>query len=529
MKNFWFNWKIVSFAFILIPGILIAVKIIVFDYQLDNIIPVKGYRLKLAIDTQNEKQEEIQIKTFAPVNNLKQAVLEEQGISDLFTFSVSDEKENRRILWQSGKIKGNNRMEYSVVVKSRHIKYNFNENTRLESYLPDSVKPYLKSSGDIQTDSPLIKKQLKKIIEGKLTLFERIKAIHKYIINDIKYINFSGILDAESCLTLGEGSCNGKSRLYVALAQNMGLPARLVGGIILNTSPKKMIHQWVEIYINGQWVPFCPTNDHFAELPKNYITLYYDDQVLFKHTSGIDFNYSYSFESQIIPEGNKDKKSVPFTIFNMIGQFEKFNLSLDIFIYLLMLPLAAFVSVILKNIIGLETFGTFLPILVASVLHNIGVFSGISVFFGIILAVFFLNNVISRLDLLYHPKMAILLSFVIFCLIAVFSLGLHFKIYNLVYVVFFPVAIVAITIHRVILLADEGSFKHLMVISLNTIAVILISFYFIHSAFLQLIMLSFPELIIALIGLNIMVGRWAGFRLTEYFRFAYLITEPKKQ
>jgi hypothetical protein len=38
-----------------------------------------------------------------------------------------------------------------------------------------------------------------------------------------------------------------------------------------------------------------------------------------------------------------------------------------------------------------------------------------------------------------------------------------------------------------------------------------------------MIMLSFPELILALIGINIMVGRWAGFRLFEYLRFADLI------
>ncbi|MDH4199437.1 MAG: hypothetical protein OEV66_03565, partial [Spirochaetia bacterium] len=313
------------------------------------------------------------------------------------------------------------------------------------------------------------------------------------------------------------------------MAQNLGLPARVVGGIILNKSPKKMIHQWVEIYINGQWVPFCPTNDHFAELPRTYISLYYDDMVLFKHTAGIDFDYSYSFESTVLPREsmNDNYQDIPLNINNLVSQFEKFNLSLDIFVYLVMLPFAALISVILKNIVGLETFGTFLPILIASVLHNIGVFTGLGVFFGIILTVYFINLFISRLDLLYHPKMAILLSFVILCLLGVFSLGLSYKIYSLVYVVFFPVAIVAITIHRVILLIEEGSFKRLLSVSANTVIVIITVYYFIHSTFLQLVMLSFPEVILMLIGFNIIVGRWAGFRLMEYFRFAELIREAK--
>ncbi|MDH4262057.1 MAG: hypothetical protein OEV78_03325 [Spirochaetia bacterium] len=498
---------------------------------MENVIPQKGYKLTLSINTKNQHPESIRVKTFAPLNNSKQTISKEQGISDSYSFSLSNDGPNRRIIWQSNKISGNNRMEYVAYINSHHMKYVFNEKTVLNEYIPDNIKVYLKDSEaakeskKIQVNSQAIKKKLDEITKNANTLYEKIQAIHKFITKDIRYINFSGELDAESCLLLMEGSCNGKSRLYVAMAQNLGLPARLVGGIILNKSPKKITHQWVEIYINGQWVPFCPTNDYFAELPKNYIALYYGDQVLFKRTSGINFDYIYSFETVNLPrvDAGETFKDLPINIYGLLNQFEKFNLSLDIFVYLLMLPFAALISVILKNIIGLETFGTFLPILIASVLSNTGVITGILVFFGIISIVYLINTFISRLDLLYHPRMAILLSFVILSLLITFSIGLKFNIYSLVYVVFFPVAIVAITINRVTILMEESSFKKLAMVTLNTIIVIIVSFYFIHSTFLQMIMLSFPELILALIGINIMVGRWAGFRLFEYLRFADLI------
>jgi hypothetical protein len=103
--------------------------------------------------------------------------------------------------------------------------------------------------------------------------------------------------------------------------------------------------------------------------------------------------------------------------------------------------------------------------------------------------------------------------------------GLSLKYYNLVYVVFFPVAIVAITINRVITLIEEASFKRLLIVSLNTVIVTLTAYFFIHSTILQLIMLSFPEIILMLIAINIMVGRWAGFRLLEYLRFIQLIKD----
>jgi len=521
------SWSAVAALFFIVPSSIVLVKIFKYNYSLESITPQKGYKLTLSVNTQNERPESISIKTFAPLNNIKQKISREQGISDSYSFSLTNEEVNRKITWQSGKISGNNRMEYVAYINSHHMKYVFNENTVLSDHIPDNVKAYLKESKNIQTKSAVIRAKLNEITAEANTIYEKIRAIHLFITKDIRYINFSGELDAESCLLLMEGSCNGKSRLYVAMAQNLGLPARLVGGLILNQSPKKITHQWVEIYINDQWVPFCPTNDHFAELPKNYVSLYYGDEVLFKRTSGIKFDYLYSFETVTLPRADVDQtfKELPINIYGLLSQFEKFNLSLDIFVYLLMLPLAALVSVILKNIVGLETFGTFLPILIASVLSNTGVVTGITTFFGIIFLVYLVNTLISRLDLLYHPRMAILLSFVILGLLIVFSIGLKFKIYNLVYVVFFPVAIVAITINRVTILMEEASFKKLVTVTFNTIIVIVISYFFIHSMFLQMIMLSFPELILALVGLNIMVGRWAGFRLFEYLRFADLIRE----
>jgi transglutaminase-like putative cysteine protease len=521
------DWRYIASGFILIPIVIMLVKILGYDYSFNTIIPDKGYKLTLTIETNNLRPDSINIKTFAPLNNTKHSIIREQGISDTYMFSLTNEDENRRIVWQSHKVSGENKMEYISYLKSRHIKYIFNEKTILNDFIPENVKVHLNGTVDIQKNSPYIKAKLDEITAGKNTVYDKILAIHKYIIHDIKYVNFSGILDAETCLMLGEGSCNGKSRLYVAMIQNLGLPARVVGGIILNSSPKKMIHQWVEIYMNGQWVPFCPTNDHFAELPKNYIALYFGDEVLFKRTAGIDFNYYYTFEKITLlgEDVNNKFQNLPFNIYRFVNEFEKFKLSMDVFIYLLMLPFAALISVILKNVIGLETFGTFLPILIASVLHNTGVITGISVFFGIIFLVYFTNILVSRLDLLYHPKMAILLSFVILALLIIFNMGLEFQYYNLVYVVFFPVAIIAITINRVITLIDEASFKRLLIVSINTTIVTVIAFYFIHSIFLQLVMLSFPEIILILIGLNIVVGRWAGFRVIEYFRFAGLIKD----
>jgi len=519
--RFIFDWRPATAVFILIPVVSVLLKIFYYDYDLKSIIPDQGYNLNLEIDISTDTPKYLTVDTFAPVNDNRQNIIKEEGVSENSSFHLEEVGGNRYMSWKSAKVDGQTRMAYTARIKTLPVKYTFDRETQIKTDFPEDMNMYLVSSGNIQVDSKVIRKKFEAITRDAPTIYDKLEAIHDFVVNDIKYVNFAGGLDAESTLLLMEASCNGKSRIYVTMVRMLGLPSRLIGGIILNESPKKITHQWVEIFINGQWVPFCPTNDHFASLPKHYVTLYYGDKSLFTRTSGIDFNYSYSFDHVKIPKADlvQTFAELPLNIFAFMEHFEKFRMSMDTFVYLLMLPFAALISVILKNIMGLETFGTFLPILIASVLGGTGVFTGIGIFFAVVLLVYFINAYITKLEILYHPKMAILLSFVIIAFLLLFYAGVQFKNYSLVKVVYFPVAIMAITINRVLIYVEEGDTKRLGVVSVNTVVVMMAAYYFINSAFLQLMMLSFPELIFLFIGLLIWVGRWAGFRMSEYFRF----------
>ncbi len=515
------RWALISLLLIIVTAGIILFKIFYLDYDPFDVIPEKGYRLTLEITTVNRRNRSVEITTFVPQDSTKQQVYREESISDAFRFRVMKVNGNKQAQWRGENVSGVNKIKYISRIKSVKVKYLFTNDTVVPGGYPESLQAYLKRSDLIQVDSKAIKRKMEVLTGDKYTLYEKIRAIHDFIVKDIRYVNFSGGLDADSTLQLLEASCNGKSRLYVAMVRQLGIPARVVGGIILNRSPKKTTHQWVEIYLNGHWVPFCPTNNYFAELPRRYITLYTGDEVLFRYTSKIGFKYRFSFEKVNIPKPGLSLKyrDLPVNIFAVLENFEKFNISLNILIYLLMLPLGALVSVILRNIIGFQTFGIFLPILVASVLKGTGILLGLMTFSGIIFLVFFINFAVTKLELLYHPKMSILLSGVILSILVLFLTGIAFKNYELINVVFFPVAIIAITVNRVMtIIEDEGSMK-LLSVTLNTLVVIVICFYFMNSTFLQLAMLSFPELILLLAGFNILIGRWSGIRFTEFIRF----------
>jgi hypothetical protein len=98
------DWRLVAAVFIIIPACIVLIKLFKYNYKIENVIPQKGYKLTLSINTKNQRPESISIKTFAPVNNSKQKISKEQGISDSFSFSLSNEDVNRRIAWQSNRI-----------------------------------------------------------------------------------------------------------------------------------------------------------------------------------------------------------------------------------------------------------------------------------------------------------------------------------------------------------------------------------------------------------------------------------------
>ncbi len=515
------RWASISVLLIALTLVIILWKIYYLDYDPFDVIPEKGYKLTLEVITKNIRNRSVEIATYVPQDSTKQQVYREESISDAFRFKVMKVNGNKQAQWRGENISGVNKIKYISRIKSARIRFLFSNETVAREDYPESLQNYLKNTDLIQINSLLIKNKLKELTRDKYSLYEKIRAIHNFVVKDIRYVNFSGGLDAESTLQLLEASCNGKSRLYVAMVRLLGVPARVVGGVILNRSPKKTTHQWVEVYINGHWVPFCPTNNYFAELPLRYILLYYGDEVLFKHSSQVGFTYRFSFEKVNIPKAGLSLKyrDMPVNIFAVLSNFEKFNISLNILIYLLMLPLGALVSVILRNIIGFQTFGIFLPILVASALRGTGILLGLAVFTGIIVLVYVINFLVTKLELLYHPKMSILLSGVILSILVLFLTGINFKNYDLINVVFFPVAIIAITVNRVMAIVEEEGSMKLLVVTLNTLVVIVICFYFMNSTFLQLSMLSFPELIILLVGLNILIGRWSGIRFTEFIRF----------
>ncbi len=524
-KKYLAYWGLIA-VLVVLPLSLMGIKLFVLDYPLKGLIPTQSYQVELSMQVDGHG-ESINMETFLPRSDTRQTILQEQHANGVFVLNQRTEGENRIATWDATNVNGRQDIRYTVLVQSKTVQYVLPVDMPIPEEYPAQLQQYLKAEEGIQVDSPLIKRRVDELMPNReaRTLGESLTIIHRYLQDQFANRNFSGYTDALTALKLGEASCNGKGRLFVAMARHLNIPARLVGGYVMQGGSKRTSHQWIEAYVGGHWVPFDTINDHFAEIPANFLTLYYGDEVLFRHTSNINFQYRFNTVKKLVPryEVQQELGDSIFNMINFYALFERVGISQDLLKVLLMIPLGAFVTVVFRNVIGIETFGTFLPALIAAAARESGLLWGLTGFILIIAITALIRKGLDWLQLLHSPKMAVILAVVVMVMMTMTVGGVQLGLFELAQMTLFPIAILAITSERFAIMVEEQGMANTMKLMLTTVVVIAAAYAVMSSLFMQSLFLAFPELLLVVMALNIWLGRWVGMRLMEFVRFRHLM------
>ncbi len=102
----------------------------------------------------------------------------------------------------------------------------------------------------------------------ELAAYDAIEAVYNFVRDEIQFgYNKDDTLTASQVLADGYGQCNTKGTLLMALLRAVGIPSRFHGFTIFNElqkgaipnylfffAPKRIIHSWVEVYFNDEWL-----------------------------------------------------------------------------------------------------------------------------------------------------------------------------------------------------------------------------------------------------------------------------------
>lgn len=118
---------------------------------------------------------------------------------------------------------------------------------------------YLAATVTVPSNDPLIRATARQITgDGGATL-DRISQIIAWIQANIK----REPVDVFSALDVLEGKkaeCQGHAYLYAAFARSLGIPTRVVNGIVYSEEYGGFLfHSWTESLVHGQWLPVDPT------------------------------------------------------------------------------------------------------------------------------------------------------------------------------------------------------------------------------------------------------------------------------
>ncbi len=309
------------------------------------------------------------------------------------------------------------------------------------------------------------------------------------------------------------------------LFQAAGLRARAVEGLRLVEGIQILPLRWIEVWNEKFWEMLWPgTGEMERESSAFFLPLTGGETPSFRMANGELLEIRWSLSRQVLSKWNlhferirrSDRFLDHWSLFRLPPEFQQ------TFRILLLVPIGVLIISALRNLVGFPTFGVFMPVLMALAFRNTGLAYGLGIFFGILLVGYAVRRVLDKLHLLLVPRLSIILTLVIACFTVLALIGSKFGLREFMAVGLLPFVILAMVIERFFVLMEEAGAREGIRTAAGSAAVAVIAYQIISWEPLQLTFFVYPELLLAVTALQVFLGRYTGYRLSELFRFRTL-------
>ena len=305
------------------------------------------------------------------------------------------------------------------------------------------------------------------------------------------------------------------------------IPARIVRGVkLVEKKHAAAADLMLEVYEGSKWMIYDMYTG-IAGLPKDFVVFQRGGVSLLDVRGGIHSQVQFSVLKSVISSfkmaGRRAKYEnsslFNYTIYNL-PMHEQNTLK-----WLMIFPLGILLVVLMRNVIGVSTMGTFTPMLVAMSLVKTGFWAGFLCFGLIILLGLFIRTMLTRLNLLLVPRISAVVIFVILIMQMLTIIGYQYDFRIAASAVFFPIIITAWIIERACITWEEEGAKNATKQIFSTSAVAVVTYFVISNDYIRHVMFAFNEWNLVILLLVMLLGTYTGYRLTELKRFAPLLKE----
>lgn len=376
---------------------------------------------------------------------------------------------------------------------------------------------WLRSDKMVQTDNPVVMEALQNIRRETPPTGDVIQQLFEYCHTQIAAAEEETQADAASTLKKKAGTPAGRARALVALCRANKTPARLVTGFVMEENDSLEPRIWVEVWLGNRWSPFEPENGFARELPYNYLAVRRDggDIVRVTRGSGLEAHFS----ALRLPSGLGAGRSKHNSL-TALADLTRLPLEMhEVLSLILLLPLGGLVTAFFRTIVGIRTFGTFTPSLIALSFVFADWRTGVFVF-ALVLGVGLVSrSFLDRLKLLMVPRLSTVLTLVVLCIIFCVSLLDMLRLTPGAQAVLLPMVILTMTIERFYLTSEEDGTGFALQLLAGTVVVSLCCYFVLRWGSVGRFLFAFPEAHLVTIAVLILMGRYTGYRLSELLRF----------
>jgi hypothetical protein len=306
------------------------------------------------------------------------------------------------------------------------------------------------------------------------------------------------------------------------------IPTRLVNGIFLGAASMDRrdvpVSYLIDVWDGTHWQTVDPVSGN-PGLPNDFLIWWYDDNNPVSIKGGDHPTFSISANSRL-QSRLEISKTYAERQKSVLAKFSLFSLPLQtqqIYSVLIMIPLGAFVILMLRTIVGIRTFGTFMPVLVALAFRETQLIYGVALFTFVVALGLAARFYLEHLRLLHVPRIAVVLTVVVILMLLITMFSHQLGLSNGLSIALFPMVIIAMTIERMCIVWEERHPWEAITQACGSLFAASLAYCVMQQASLQHLLFVFPELLLIVIAAMLLLGRYRGYRIMELIRFQDLI------
>ncbi len=505
------QWIVLSLSLILLGGLVLAYKVVRLGFPLLPDQTSEQWTIQVRLEMHPD-QGSVRASLLLPTRSSGYRVSDEHFISRGFGLTVEEEPLRRQADWAIRRLQEPKTLYYRATVIPDTRERSFAGKPPFPP-VPELEEPWASALSDLVDE---VRSESADIESFAASVLDRLT--HASTDENVRLF----LEDADTA--------EDRARVAQTLLAGARIPTLLVHGIVLQGDEQRApVRTLLAVHDGDDWLLFDPLSGRPGR-PDGFLIWWRGEERLIELKGAIRHDLQISVRRRL--ESALDLATQRTELADsLVGRISVLTLPIQtqaVYEVLLLVPFGILVIVILRNFIGLSSFGTFAPVLIALAFRETELLKGILLFTLIVSLGLVFRFYLERLRLLLVPRLAAVVTIVVLLMTAISMISDRMGAETGLSVSLFPMVIISMVIERMSVVWEERGAATAIREGFGSLFMAALAYLVMAQDVLAYWVTVFPEVNLVVLGVIVMLGRYTGFRLTELFRFRRLAAGPEK-